>query len=144
MSKLGFPGDSDGKETALNAGDPGSGKSSGEGNSCPLQNSCLENAMDRGPWRATVHGVAKSQTTFFPLPVQIQGHFHAQDGPPTPVGAERPLGAAGTGMCVPVSAQGPLLWFISDSGRGGEPPCVTVCGWGSRVGWGQVCLANSR
>ena len=41
---------------------PGLGRSSGEGNSNPLQYSCLENPMDRGAWRATVHGVAKSQT----------------------------------------------------------------------------------
>ena len=34
----------------------------GEGNGSPLQYSCLENPMDRGAWRATVHGVAKSQT----------------------------------------------------------------------------------
>ena len=33
----------------------------GEGNSHPLQHSCLENSMDRGAWPATVHGVAKSQ-----------------------------------------------------------------------------------
>ena len=33
-----------------------------EGNGNPLQYSCLENPMDRGAWRATVHGVAKSQT----------------------------------------------------------------------------------
>ena len=36
--------------------------SPGEGNGNPLQCSCLENAMDRGAWRATVHGVTKSQT----------------------------------------------------------------------------------
>ena len=41
---------------------PGSGRSSGEVNGNPLQYSCLENAMDRGAWQATVHGVAKSQT----------------------------------------------------------------------------------
>ena len=41
---------------------PGTGRSSGEGNGNPLQNACLENPMDRGAWRATVHGVAKSQT----------------------------------------------------------------------------------
>ena len=35
---------------------------SGEENGNPLQYSCLENPMDRGPWRATVHGVTKSQT----------------------------------------------------------------------------------
>ena len=34
----------------------------GEGNGNPLQYSCLENPMDRGPWWATIHGVAKSQT----------------------------------------------------------------------------------
>ena len=41
---------------------PGSGKSPGEGNGNPLQYSCLGNPMDRGAWRATVHGVAKSWT----------------------------------------------------------------------------------
>ena len=40
----------------------GSGRSSGEGHSNPLQYSCLENLMDRGAWWSTVHGVAKSQT----------------------------------------------------------------------------------
>ena len=55
-----------GKESACNAGDPGSipasGRSPGEGNGNPLQYSCLENSMDRGAWWATVHGVTKSQT----------------------------------------------------------------------------------
>ena len=41
---------------------PGLRRSSGKGNGYPLQNSCLENLMDRGTWQATVHGVAKSQT----------------------------------------------------------------------------------
>ena len=41
---------------------PGSGRSPGEGNGNLLQNSCLENPMDRGGWRATVYGAAKSQT----------------------------------------------------------------------------------
>ena len=58
-----FPGGSDGKESACNAGDPGSipglGRSPGEGNGYPLQYSCLENSVDRGAWWATVHGVAK-------------------------------------------------------------------------------------
>ena len=35
----------------------------GEGNGSPLQYSCLGNSMDRGAWRATVHGVTKSQKT---------------------------------------------------------------------------------
>ena len=41
---------------------PGSGRSSGIGNSNPRQYSWLENSMDRGTWQATVHGVAKNQT----------------------------------------------------------------------------------
>ena len=38
---------------------PGLGRSPGEGNGHPLQDSCLENPTDRGAWRATVHGVAR-------------------------------------------------------------------------------------
>ena len=41
---------------------PGSGKSPGEGNGNPLQYSCLENPMDRGAWRATVHSIIRTQT----------------------------------------------------------------------------------
>ena len=41
---------------------PGPGRSPGEGNGSPLQNSCLENPVDRGVWWATVHGVSKSWT----------------------------------------------------------------------------------
>ena len=61
-----IPGGSDGKESDPSAGDlgsiTGSGRTPGEGNGYPLQSSCLENSMDRGVWRATVHGVPKSQT----------------------------------------------------------------------------------
>ena len=63
---MGFPGGSEGKASACDAGDPGlipgSGRSPGEGNGNPLQYSCLENPMDRGARWATVHGVAKSRT----------------------------------------------------------------------------------
>ena len=56
-----FPGGSDGKEHACNAGDPGSipgsERSPGEENGNTLQYSCPENPMDRGAWWATVHGV---------------------------------------------------------------------------------------
>ena len=49
-----FPGGSDGKASAYNAGDPGSipgsGRSPGEGNGNPLQYSCLENPLDGGTW----------------------------------------------------------------------------------------------
>ena len=41
---------------------PGGGRSPGGGHGNPLQYSCLENSMDRGAWRATVHGVPKSWT----------------------------------------------------------------------------------
>ena len=62
----GFPGGSEGKASASNAGDPGSipgpGRSPGEVNGNPLQYSCLENPMDGEGWQATVHGVAKSRT----------------------------------------------------------------------------------
>ena len=64
--RSGFPGGSDGKVSAYNAGDPGSipgsRRSPGEGNGNPLQYSCLENPMDGGAWWATVYGVAKSWT----------------------------------------------------------------------------------
>ena len=56
-----FPGDSDGKESACNAGSiSGLGRSPGEGNGNLLQYSCLENPMDRRAWWVTVHEVAKS------------------------------------------------------------------------------------
>ena len=54
------------KNLSNNAGDlgliPGWEKSLGEGNSNPLQYSCLENSMNRGAWWVTVYGVTKSQT----------------------------------------------------------------------------------
>ena len=63
---MGFPGDSDSKDSACNAGDvdsiPGLRRYLGEGNGNPFQYSCLKYFMDRGDWQATVHGCAKSQT----------------------------------------------------------------------------------
>ena len=59
-----YPGDPGGKESACNEGDPGlipgSGRSLGERNGNLLQYACLGNPMNRGAWRATVHGGAKS------------------------------------------------------------------------------------
>ena len=70
---MGFPGGSDGKESACNVGDlgsiPGLGRSPGEGIGNPLQYSCLENSMDRGDGKATGHGVAESRTEKL--------HFHS-------------------------------------------------------------------
>ena len=63
-----------GKESADSVGDPdfipGSARSPGKGNGNPLQYSCLENPMGRGPWRAAVHGVSKSRTRLSDI------HFH--------------------------------------------------------------------
>ena len=63
---LGLPGGSVVKNLPASTGDTGSipesGRSPGEGNGNTLQYFCLENSMDRGAWRATVHGVAKSRT----------------------------------------------------------------------------------
>ena len=62
---MGFPGGSEVKASAWNAGDlgliPGSGRSPGEENDNPLQYSCLEKPMDRETWWATVHWVTKTQ-----------------------------------------------------------------------------------
>ena len=62
-----MPGGAEVKNPPANTGDardmgltPGSGRSPGEGNGNPLQYSCLENSVDRGALRATVHGVTKN------------------------------------------------------------------------------------
>ena len=66
-NQLGSPGGPGGKESACSAEDPGLipglGRFPVEGNGNPLQYSGLENSMDRGTWRATVHGVAELDTT---------------------------------------------------------------------------------
>ena len=63
-NRMGFPGGSDGRESACNAGDatsiPGLGRYPEAGNGNSLQYSCLGNPMDRGAWWAVVHGLAKS------------------------------------------------------------------------------------
>jgi len=60
---LGLPWWLSSKESACNAEDvgliPGSGRSPGEGSGNTLQYSCLGNPMDRGTWRAIIHGVVK-------------------------------------------------------------------------------------
>ena len=66
---LGLPRCLSGQESACKAEDtgdvgsiPGLGRSPGGGHGSPFQYSCLENPMDRGTWRATVHRVTKNQT----------------------------------------------------------------------------------
>ena len=75
------------KNPPANAGDtgdagsiPGSKRSFGEGNGDPFQYSCLENPMDRGTWRATVHGVAKNQTRLKRLSIHNVGSSNQEDG----------------------------------------------------------------
>ena len=80
---LDFLGSSVGEESACSAGDPGSipgfERSPGEGNGSPLQYCCLENPMDRGAWRTTVHGIERvghdlettPQTIFIFVEVQL-------------------------------------------------------------------------
>ena len=66
-------------ESPLHAGDirdegsgPGLGTSPGGGHGNPLQDSCLEDSMDRGAWRATIHRVAKGRTRLKPLSMHAQ------------------------------------------------------------------------
>ena len=68
MKWMGFPGGSDGDESACNSGDPNSISELGRYPDqrrewlSTLQYSCLENSMNKGAWRATVHSVTESQT----------------------------------------------------------------------------------
>ena len=73
----GFPGGSLVEKSPPNAGDtgdagsiPGLGRSPGEGNGCPLQDSCLENSRDGGAWRPTVHVAAVESVMTFTLTSQ--------------------------------------------------------------------------
>ena len=73
---------SDSKDSVCNVGDPdsipGLGRSPGEGHGTPLQHSCLENSMDRGAWRVTVHGVTKSWTRLSDQQLEISHSFQRQ------------------------------------------------------------------
>ena len=94
LCQEGFPYSIVGKESAFNAGDPGSvsgsGRSFGEGNGNPLQYSCLENPMDRGTWQATIHGVARVGHDLATKPPHVKkGSFSNKPAPcslmPSPV-----------------------------------------------------------
>ena len=102
--KKGFPGGADGKEPACQCrrhkrpgSIPGLGRSPGGGHGNPLQYSCLENPMDRGAWRAAVHGVAKSRTQLSDL---------AQVGKPPLDGSRRILAACPACGLKTASSQG--------------------------------------
>ena len=68
------------KESTCNAGSvssiPGLRRSSGEGHGNPLQYYCLENSMDRGTWKATVHGITNSQTWLSDSHTHTHTHTH--------------------------------------------------------------------
>ena len=89
MGRCRLPWWRDGKQSACNARDPGSipgvERSPGEGNGDPLQYPCLENSMDRGAWRARVHGVAKSCTRLSDLactqPINLKGEIWVTRSP---------------------------------------------------------------
>ena len=74
-----FPGGSEDEESACNREDPSwiprLGRCLGEGNGYPLQYSCLENSMDRGAWRATVHVVAKKTESDTTEQLTLSLHF---------------------------------------------------------------------
>jgi len=77
---MGFPDVSDGKQSACSAANPdsnpGSGRSTGDGNGNPLQYSRLEKSMDRGAWHATVHGVISKELD---MPEQLtHTHIHTE------------------------------------------------------------------
>ena len=116
-----FPDDSDGKESSCSAGNPGSipgwGRFPGEGNSYPLQLSCIENPMDRGAWQAIVHGVSKSQMqlstyTFTPILALFPGGL---EGKPSACNAGDLGSIPGTGRS-PAEGNGtPLQYFCLEN-----------------------------
>ena len=75
----GFPGGSDGKESACSAGNtgliPGLGRSPGEGNGNPLQYSCLGNPMDGGAWQTTVQVLGNTSYQVLIKSVKLSSYY---------------------------------------------------------------------
>ena len=119
---MGFPGGSDGKESACNAGDlgsiPGLGRSPGEGNGNPLHYSCLENSMDGWTWQATVHGVTKSRTPLSDFTFSTHGIFPGKN---TGVGChsllQGILSTQGSNLCLLHCRQILYCWAIWEAGE---------------------------
>ena len=138
-----FPGGSDGKASACSVGDlgsiPGLGRSPGEGNSNPLQHSCLENPMDRGAWWVTVHGVTKSRTQMSDF---TSFSFFQSGGTPNCVWHSGPQDRQGLEPAQPVGWVQPLLprapfpgwgcWGVGAAGpRQGAQPRTSPCPQGA-------------
>ena len=136
------PGGPVSKESACHAGDAGLilglGRPPGAGNGSPLQDSCLETPVDRGAWRAAVHGVAESDTTEHearcPLGVGGRPSAHPRRLPrPAGPGAPDPdgRGARGRTRCcqrMGSFVKGPRLFLPSSSDEltSAERPCSTA------------------
>ena len=103
------PGGSDGKKSACNDGDlgliTGSGRSLGERNGYPLQDSCLENSIGIGSWQATVHKVTKSRTQLS----EWHFHFHIKIFRASQVElvVKNPPASAGDACSIPGSGRSP-------------------------------------
>ena len=146
-------GGSDSKESACNAGGPGSIPGSGrfprEGNGDPLQHSCLENPMDRGAWWTTVHGrVAKSWTsqTWLNEWALAHTHTHAHMHAHTTYKKWRSLGSAGwfgdlnvLFTCFKLSAAGrsshPTI--LTSPYSGPQNLAINCATWIHVTGWGS-------
>ena len=113
-----LPPSSVGKESACNAGNPGSspgsGRSPGEGNGTPLQCSCLENLMDRGACGLQSIGSQESDTTWW-----LNPHHQAQWWRPV-FGHRSPCPSSGVLVAGGLAGRGSLPWSLR-RGRAPEP-----------------------
>ena len=104
------------KESACSVGDlgsiPGSGITPAEGNGNPLQYSCPENSMNKGAWRATVHGVVNNQTWLS----HSHFHFHVHQVSDAIQPAHPPLPLLSCPQFFPTSGSFQMSWLFTSSG----------------------------
>ena len=128
---MGFPGGLDAKEFTCNVGDlgpiPGLGRSPGEGNSYPLQYSCLENSMDRAAWQATVHGATSSQTRPSKFHVSL-GFSGASNGKESACSMEKLCSVPGSGRSLGEGNGNPLQYSCLENPMDGGAWWATVHG----------------